>query len=89
MDYVESESDFRSGSKFFYSPAYNSIKGMENVSSEGANKTPGVDINVGKSAATENGSQAKSCPPRWGCFSFRYYKIFWTCKKEMTWFIYI
>jgi hypothetical protein len=37
---------------------------MENVSSEGANKTPGVDINVGKSAATENGSQAKSCPPR-------------------------
>ena len=63
VDYVESESDFRSGSKFFYSPAYNSIKGMENVSSEGANKTPGVDINVGKSATAEDGSQAKSCPP--------------------------
>jgi hypothetical protein len=25
VDYVELESDFRSGSKFFYSPAYNSI----------------------------------------------------------------
>lgn len=57
-----SQRDFRSGSKFFHSLAYNSIKGMENVSSEGANKTPGVDINVGKSAAAEDGSQAKSCP---------------------------
>jgi len=36
---------------------------MKNVSSEGANKTLGVDINVGKSAAAEDGSQAKSCPP--------------------------
>jgi len=63
VDYVELESDFRSGSKFFYSLAYNSIKEMENVSFEGANKTPGGDINVGKSAAAEDGSQAKSCPP--------------------------